>query len=249
MTLDKGSLVLIDYTAKVKDTDEIFETTREDDAKKYNLHDPSRKYEPRLVCIGEGWVLKGVDESLSNANVGDKLNVEITPDKGFGERDSNKVRMIPLRKLGEKAEEVKVGDMIEMDERTGIIRFIGSGRVQIDFNHRFAGRNLSYDLDIIKKIDEDNDKIMNLIKRRLPVDDGNIEINLNETNLDIRLADSLYMLEGLQIIKKAISNDLFRFVSTLDTVNFIESYKSNNKNKKDGNEQLGLSTEQEIPKK
>ena len=33
MTLEKGSLILLDYTAKIKDTDEIFETTRENDVK------------------------------------------------------------------------------------------------------------------------------------------------------------------------------------------------------------------------
>ena len=48
--------------------------------------------------------------------------------------------MIPLRKLGEDAEKVSVGDTVEIDNKKGIIRFIGSGRVQIDYNHRFAGK-------------------------------------------------------------------------------------------------------------
>ena len=51
-----------------------------------------RKYGPRLISIGEGWVLKGLDEALASANSGDKLSVEITPDKGFGERDPSKVK-------------------------------------------------------------------------------------------------------------------------------------------------------------
>ena len=38
--MEKGSLILIDYTAKVKDSDEIFETTVEENAKKSNLYDP-----------------------------------------------------------------------------------------------------------------------------------------------------------------------------------------------------------------
>jgi peptidylprolyl isomerase len=59
MTLEKGSLVLIDYTAKLKDTNQMFETTREEEAKKLDLYDATRKYEPRLVSMGEGWVLKG----------------------------------------------------------------------------------------------------------------------------------------------------------------------------------------------
>jgi peptidylprolyl isomerase len=37
----------------------FFETTVEENAKKSNLYDPSIKYEPRLVSIGEGWDIKG----------------------------------------------------------------------------------------------------------------------------------------------------------------------------------------------
>ena len=135
LTFQKGALILVDYTAKVKDTNQVFETTREADAKSSNLFDANIKYQPRLVSVGESWVLKGLDDALLAANAGDKLTVEVPPEKGFGARDSTKVRMIPLRKLGDDADKVSVGDTIELDDRTGIIRFIGSGRVQVDFNH------------------------------------------------------------------------------------------------------------------
>jgi len=43
MTFNKGSLILLDYTAKIKDTGEVFETTVEDKAKKHSLHDHNEK--------------------------------------------------------------------------------------------------------------------------------------------------------------------------------------------------------------
>jgi peptidylprolyl isomerase len=49
MAFDRGSLVLIDYTAKIKDSEEIFETTINDDAKNLQSYDSTIKYEPRLV--------------------------------------------------------------------------------------------------------------------------------------------------------------------------------------------------------
>jgi peptidylprolyl isomerase len=226
MTLERGSLILVDYTAKVKDSNEIFETTREEEAKKFELFDPTHKYEPKLISIGEGWVLKGLDEALAAANIGDKMNVDITPDKGFGDRDPNKVRMIAQRKLGEKADEVRVGDVIEIDHRTGIVRYVGSGRVQIDFNHRFAGRTLTYDVDVVKKVESDDDKIRSLIKRRLPVDDEKIKINLKGSTLEIELPEETLLAEGLQIIKRAVANDVFKFVPSLKDIKFIESFKS-----------------------
>jgi peptidylprolyl isomerase len=226
MTLERGSLILVDYTAKVKDSNEIFETTREEEAKKSELFDPTHKYEPRLISIGEGWVFKGLDEALAASNIGDKINVEITPDKGFGERDPNKVRMVAQRKLGEKADEVRVGDVIEIDQRTGIVRYVGSGRVQIDFNHRFAGRTLTYDVDVVKKVESDDDKIRSLIKRRLPVDDEKIKINLKGFTLEIDLPEETLLAEGLQIIKRAVANDVFKFVPSLKDIKFIESFQS-----------------------
>jgi peptidylprolyl isomerase len=228
MTLEKGSLILLDYTAKIKDTNEIFETTRENDIKDSQDFDPSRKYEPRLLGVGEGWVLKGLDDALLNANIGEPLNIEIPPEKAFGERDPSKVRMIPLRKLGEKANEVGVGDVVELDERMGIVRFIGSGRVQIDFNHKYAGRTLIYDANIIKKIESEDEKITSLIKRRLPIDSADIIYEKKDSELEINIPEKVFLLDGLQIIKRGIASDLSKFVPEIQNFIFIEKYPNSN---------------------
>ena len=224
MTFQKGTLLLIDYTAKVKDTSEVFETTREDDAKSNSIHDANMKYQPRLVSAGESWVLKGLDDALLNTNVGDKLTVEVLPEKGFGTRDAGKVRMIPLRKLGEDAEKISVGDAIEVDERTGIVRFIGSGRVQVDFNHRFAGKTILYDVNVLKSLNTDDEKILGLLKRRLPIDESKLKFTVNGTEVDITMPEETFLAEGLQIIKRAIVNDIFKFVPKLEKINFTEGY-------------------------
>jgi peptidylprolyl isomerase len=226
MPLEKGSLVLVDYTAKVKDTNDIFDTTREEEAKKTSFYDPTHKYEPRIVSIGESWVLKGLDEALSNANVGDKLNIEVPPEKGFGKRDDSKIRMIPQRKLGDKADEVGVGDEIEIDNRRAIVRYIGSGRIQVDFNHRFAGKTLLYDANVLKKLDSDSEKVSALVKRRMGVDENKLQVNLAVPNLEIQLPEDTYLAEGLQIVKRAVANDIFKFVPTVKNIKFIESYQA-----------------------
>ncbi|HSA75442.1 MAG TPA: FKBP-type peptidyl-prolyl cis-trans isomerase [Candidatus Nitrosocosmicus sp.] len=224
MTLEKGSLILLDYTAKIKDSNEIFETTRVDDVKNNPDFDPNKKYEPRLLGVGEGWVLKGLDEALLQSSIGTPLNIEIPPEKAFGERDPSKVRMIPLRKLGEKANEVSIGDVIELDERIGIIRFIGSGRVQVDFNHKYAGRTLVYDANIVKKLENDDEKISNLIRRRLPIDTTEVEYEIKASDLEISLPENTFLIEGIQIIKRGISTDIFKFVPSLKNIIFTEKY-------------------------
>ena len=224
MTLEKGSLILLDYTAKIKDTNEIFETTRADDVKNNPDYDPNKKYEPRLLGVGEGWVLKGLDEALLESSIDTPLNIEIPPDKAFGERDPSKVRMIPLRKLGEKANEVSIGDVIELDDRIGIIRFIGSGRVQVDFNHKYAGRTLVYSANIVKKLEDDNEKISNLIRRRLPIDLTEVKYVNKDSELEISLPENTFLIEGIQIIKRGISTDIFKFIPSLKSIVFLEKY-------------------------
>ena len=226
MTFKKGQLILLDYTAKIKDSGEIFETTIEDEAKKHSLHDPNIKYMPKLVSVGEAWVLKGLDDALSETTAGDKKTIEVSPDKGFGERDKGKVRMIPLRKLGEDAEKVSVGDTVEIDNKKGIIRYIGSGRVQIDYNHRYAGKTILYDINIKKSLDSDDDKISEILKSRLPIENEKIIYKKTGAAVDVIIPEEIFRADGLAIIKHFTQTDLFKFVTSLTKVNFVETYEN-----------------------
>ena len=224
MTFSKGSLILVDYTSKVKDTGEVFETTIEEEAKKHSFHEPNVKYQPKLVSVGESWVVKGLDEALEKTSVGDKKTIEISPDKGFGERDTGKVRMIPLRKLGEDAEKVSIGDTVEVDNKKGVVRFIGSGRVQIDYNHRFAGKTILYDINVLKELKSDDEKTSGILKRYLPVNDDKISFKQTGKILDITIPEEMFRAEGLHAIKHFIQTDVYKFMPTLEQVNFVESY-------------------------
>ena len=226
MTFKKGQLILLDYTAKIKDNGEIFETTIEDEAKKHSLHEPNVKYMPKLVSVGEGWVLKGLDDALLETVTGDKKIIEVSPDKGFGARDKGKVRMIPLRKLGEDAEKVSVGDTVEIDNKKGIIRYIGSGRVQVDYNHRYAGKTILYDINIVKSLDSDDDKISEILKSRLPIENEKIIYKKNGTAVDIAIPEEIFRADGLAIIKHFTQTDLFKFTPSLTKVNFVETYEN-----------------------
>ncbi|MFQ6011307.1 MAG: FKBP-type peptidyl-prolyl cis-trans isomerase, partial [Nitrososphaerales archaeon] len=187
-------------------------TTYEAEAKKLGTHDPTKRYEPKLVCVGEGWVLQGLDEVLQKQSVGDKLVTEISPDKGFGQRDPSQVRMLPLKKFGEKAHEVSLGDEVEVDGKIGIIRYIGSGRSQVDFNHRLAGKTIVYDLEVVKTLKAAGEKINALIRRRLPVAEDKLKTEISQTILSVSIPEEYFLTEGLQIIKKAVSTDIFKFL-------------------------------------
>lgn len=226
MPFEKGSLILANFTAKIKDTGVGVETTVEEDAKKLGIHDPTRKYESRLVAVGDGWVLQGVDESLLMAEVGQKQTIEVPPEKAFGLKDNSKVRLMPIRRFGEKADQLEVGTEIEMDGRVGIVKLLGSGRVQMDFNHRYAGKTIVYDIEVVKALDIDDDKIKFLVRRRIPIDADKIGLTIEGSTITLKLPNETYLAEGIQIIKRAITTDVFKYIKNSEKVVFLEEYIS-----------------------
>ncbi|MCS4537538.1 MAG: peptidylprolyl isomerase [Thaumarchaeota archaeon] len=226
MPFDKGSLILANFTAKIKDTGEGVDSTIEEDAKKLGIHDPTRKYEPRLVAVGDSWVLQGVDEALTKADVGQKVSIEVSPEKGFGMRDHAKVRLIPIRRFGDKADQLSIGAEIEVDGRVGIVKLMSSGRVQLDFNHRYAGKVLLYDIEVVKALSTDDEKIKALVHRRMPIEMDKVDLTIEANSVSIKLPNDTYLLEGLQIIKRAITNDIFKYNKNLEKVLFVEEYLS-----------------------
>jgi peptidylprolyl isomerase len=226
MTLEKGTLIFANYTARVKDTGEGIESTIEEEAKKLKIYEDSRKYEPRLVAVGEGWLISGLDAEVQRLSVGDKKEIELSPDKAFGNRDPTQLRMIPLRKFGEREHELTVGDSVDIDNRVGIVRFIGSGRAQVDFNHRLAGKSIVYDFEVLRRVESDQDKVRALIDRRLAGEGGKVGFEMTNNAVMVTIPEDLFLVEGLQIIKRGISNDVFKFVPSVADLTFVEKFNN-----------------------
>jgi len=224
MTFEKGTLIFANYSARVKDTGEGIESTIEEDAKKLKIYEESRKYEPRLVAVGEGWLISGLDAEVAKLSVGERKEIELPPEKAFGARDPTQLRMMPLRKFGEREHELSVGDSVEIDNRIGIVRFIGSGRAQVDFNHRLAGKSITYDFQVLRTVDTDEDKVRALVDRRLAGEGSKTSIELANGALTVTIPEDLFLVEGLQIIKRGIANDVFKFVPSLASLTFLERF-------------------------
>ena len=224
MPFAKGTLIFANYTARVKDTGEGIESTVEDEAKKLKIYEDTKKYEPKLVAVGEGWLISGLDAEVAKLSVGEKKQIELPPDKAFGTRDPTQLRMIPLRKFGEREHELAVGDQVEVDNRVGTVRFIGSGRAQVDVNHRLAGKSIVYDFEVLKTVDTDEDKVRALVDRRLAADGKRAAVEIADGALTVTIPDELFLVEGLQIIKRGISNDVFKFVPGIGTLTFLEKF-------------------------
>jgi peptidylprolyl isomerase len=58
----------------------------------------------------------------------------------------------------------------------------------------------------------------------MPVEDSKIVSKLNGNVLDVIVPEEIFGAEGLRIIKHFIQTDIFKFVPTLEKINFIETF-------------------------
>ncbi len=227
MVFQKRDFIIIDYTAKVKETGEVFDTTIEEIAKKENLHKEGAIHEPNLIVIGEGWVLKALDEDLTTMEVDKPAVVEIPQEKAFGARDPEKVKRVPLKQLTAKGITPTLGMRLEYGEKTATVRAIGAGRVLLDFNPPLAGKTLVYEVTAKKKLETIEEKVSALIHRRIPsIEEGKFEFSIKGKTISIEVPEESFYVEGIQVAKRGIAMDIQRFFPEIITVKFTESFKA-----------------------
>lgn len=226
LPFEKGDFVLIDYIARVAETGEVFDTTIEEVSRREGIYQEGGIYEPKLVVIGEGWVLKALEEAIQSMELEKTTTVEIPPEKAFGNRDPEKVKMYPLRRFIAQGITPRVGMRIEVNGKVATIRAIGGGRVQLDFNPPLAGKTLVYEVTVKKKLESIEEKIRALIHRRIPqVDIGKFSLEIGEDNITINVPEEAFFIEGIQVIKRGIFMDIQKFFPEKRTVRFIEVFK------------------------
>jgi len=153
--MEQGEMVLIDYTAKTEG--EIFDTTREEVAVENGLEREDTEYKPVPVLIGSGYVIEGLEEAVEDMEVGDERNVQIPPEKGYGSRDSDNMETYPEREFEKQGVTVNPGEEVMIGQRRGKVISKGSGRVRIDFNHPLSGKELEYNVEVIEKLEDDQE--------------------------------------------------------------------------------------------
>ncbi|MBI2043466.1 peptidylprolyl isomerase [Candidatus Pacearchaeota archaeon] len=159
MELKKNDFVEVEFTAKVKNTNEIFDSNIKEDLKKSNLNIEPK---PLIFSLGAGMFLKGIDDFLMGKGVG-KYQIELKPEEAFGQRNSKLIQIIPSRIFREQNLKPIPGIMFNFDGRIAKILSVSGGRIIADFNNPIAGKTVVYDLNVLRKIDDINEKAKSFI--------------------------------------------------------------------------------------
>ena len=159
MKLKNKDFIEIEFTARVKDG-EVFDSNRKEELKKL---DSKTDAKPFVFSIGQGMFLKGIEEVLIGKEVG-KHKIELAAKDAFGLRNSKLIQRMSSKLFKEHNLNPVQGISFNFDGRVGKVLASSGGRVIVDFNNPVAGKDVIYDLDILRKIDNQNEQIKAFIE-------------------------------------------------------------------------------------
>ena len=160
MIVKKKDFIELDFTGKIKESGQIFDTTLKKDAEQLGMKSVSSL----KLCVGEGMLVKGFDEALEGKETGKSYSVELEPKKAFGLRDSKMIKTIPISIFLEKQVNPYPGQVLNMDGVIARISAISGGRVITDFNMPLAGKTVIYEFKINKIIENIDEKLKSLVE-------------------------------------------------------------------------------------
>ena len=224
--VNKGDFIMMEMTGSSVETGEVFDTSDEAVANENGIFEEGRSYGPRLVIVGDGYVLRGLDEKLPGTPWDEEAEVEIEPAEAFGERNPDDVEMVPFRVLRSKGVNPYVGAELEIDGRPAIVRSIGGGRVQLDYNHPLAGRNIVYKVKATENISDEKDKMRALLGRRfLGIETSEFTLKKTKKKLRIGIPDQIFFGENIQIAKRGVALDILKYFEEVEEIEYYETIK------------------------
>lgn len=199
--MQKFDFIKVAYTAKIKEEDKVFDQT---DA---------------IIPVGAGFVIKGLDEALLTMNPGEKKTIEITPDKAFGERVKELVKLVPESEFKKHNVNVKPGMAVDADNARGRVLSVASGRVTVDFNHPLAGKVLVYDINLKEKVENLQDKVESIVSFFSGFPKGSLNVKENGKELELTVPPVIH-----PVYKKKISDLIFATLG-FEKVKFYEVFE------------------------
>ena len=105
--------------------------------------------------VGAGEMIPGFDAAVNGMKVGETKTVKIEPGEAYGEHNPEGIQAVPKQSFPEDFE-FEQGLVIEGSVQgqpvRGIISQVEEEVVVVDFNHPMAGKNLNFDIELVKVI-------------------------------------------------------------------------------------------------
>jgi len=124
-----------------------------------NVFDSSKEKDPFAFKVGSETVIPGFQDAVIGMKEGDKKTITIPVEKAYGVRDEKLFTEVPLEKLGDLPEKVNIqkGVSFQLCDKMNnqcivTVSDVKEGSVILDLNHPLAGKELTFELEILKVI-------------------------------------------------------------------------------------------------
>ena len=109
--------------------------------------DTSDGREPLVYLHGAGNLIPGMEDGLEGKSKGNKFNIKVSPEKGYGEKDPNLTQQVPRSAFGDQP--VAVGTQFQTDRGQVVtVTKVGLDSVTVDGNHPLAGVELNFAVEV-----------------------------------------------------------------------------------------------------
>jgi FKBP-type peptidyl-prolyl cis-trans isomerase SlyD len=106
---------------------------------------------PITYLHGKGGIVPGLEEALTGKVAGDRIDVVVAPEKGYGLRDERLVQMIPRDRFPNSGS-LAAGQQFHADGPHGgrllTLTQVEKDLVTVDGNHPLAGKSLHFSVEV-----------------------------------------------------------------------------------------------------
>ncbi|MBR9681527.1 MAG: peptidylprolyl isomerase [Candidatus Altiarchaeota archaeon] len=149
-----GQFVEMEYVGRLE-TGEVFDST--------DPKDLENAKGPLTIIMGAGHLIKGIEKAMLEMKVGDKCELDIPPEDGFGKRDAKLIKLFQLREFKKQNIVPYPGLKLTLDNKMGTVISVSSGRIIVDFNNPLTGRRLAYKIKINRIVSDLDEQIKGLL--------------------------------------------------------------------------------------
>lgn len=141
MPIRNGDRVKVHYTGRTVDGNE-FDSSRE-------------RSQPLEFTVGAGELIPGFDGAVLGHEAGDKVEICIAPDNGYGDVDPELVFTVSKAQVPHHIP-LETGTPLQLSNEKGqmdvTITEVGPEEITLDANHPLAGKHLEFDIEILEVI-------------------------------------------------------------------------------------------------
>ena len=212
--IKENDFVELDYTGKVVNSGEVFDTTSAEIAKEKGIFDERSAYGPAVVCIGKRHLLIGLDKQLVGKEVGKSYTFKIAVEEAFGRKNAKLIQLVSTAKFRQQDLMPFPGMQVNVDGIVGTVKTVAGGRTIVDFNHPLSGKELEYAVNVRRIVTDVVEKVKAIL-RLIGINTGAVGVSVAEGNANLEFPQ-----EVPEPLRKDIEEKLKSAISDLKSVAF-----------------------------